>query len=258
MKYYTFDYYKDFKCTADKCKHSCCKYWTIGVDKKTLKKYKNDRSNFSEKLKRGIDFKNSCIIMNKEGRCPFLNGENLCEIIINRGEEYLCRVCRDHPRFRSFFGGRTETGLGLACEEACRIIIDGKDPIKLVPCDKKKERLTSFDKRVLSFREEVLSIVENRTLSPIERLNIIYEKYGFEVTDDFLIEYKNFLLHSDILNVSWRKRLFDLQMLSTDKSPDEIKFEKLLSYFLLRHLSSANNSYEIIPRLIFAVLLKII
>ena len=33
-------YYSDFKCIADKCRHSCCVGWEIDVDERTLVRYR--------------------------------------------------------------------------------------------------------------------------------------------------------------------------------------------------------------------------
>ena len=48
---------------------------------------------------------------------------NLCDIISSLGEDYLCDICTLHPRFRNFYCNFIETGLGLCCEEACRIVL---------------------------------------------------------------------------------------------------------------------------------------
>ena len=33
------NYYKDFLCIADKCRHSCCIGWEIDIDEETLEFY---------------------------------------------------------------------------------------------------------------------------------------------------------------------------------------------------------------------------
>ena len=128
MKEYLLNYYPLFKCVADKCKHTCCAGWEMCIDKESLEKYKNEKSEFAKTLLYGINLKKSKFNVDKNKRCAFLNHNGLCDIIINLGENSLCQVCRDHPRFRSFFDDRTETGLGFCCEEATRIIFsfDGK------------------------------------------------------------------------------------------------------------------------------------
>ena len=47
-------------------------------------------------------------------------------------EHRLCQVCRDHPRFRSFFNDREELGLGLCCEAAARLILSFPQKIELL------------------------------------------------------------------------------------------------------------------------------
>ena len=83
MKLYAPKYYADFKCIADKCKHSCCVGWEIDVDKNTLKKYKALNSPYGKTIKKSIsNFKVSHFKLSKSKRCPHLNEKGLCNIII--------------------------------------------------------------------------------------------------------------------------------------------------------------------------------
>ena len=56
------------------------------------------------------------ILLKEDDRCPFLNQDNLCEIYIHLGEQALCEICDQHPRFHEWFGDYKESGLGLCCE----------------------------------------------------------------------------------------------------------------------------------------------
>ena len=134
MKIYAPDYYKEFSCIADKCKHSCCIGWEIDIDKKSLEIYKSLKNDFGKRLIENIaeNEDSSHFILSKNERCPFLNDNNLCDVILNLGENLLCQICSDHPRFRNFFSSRTETGLGLCCEEAARIILSHKEKVSLI------------------------------------------------------------------------------------------------------------------------------
>ena len=40
MKLYAPEYYKKFRCIADRCEHSCCNGWEIDIDSATLARYK--------------------------------------------------------------------------------------------------------------------------------------------------------------------------------------------------------------------------
>jgi len=126
MKQFEPCFYKDFSCIADRCKHSCCVGWEIDVDAETLKKYESVSGELGEKLRRCIVKKGGSahFSMCEHERCPFLNEKNLCEIILELGENFISQICTDHPRFYNEFSGRVETGLGLCCEEAARIILE--------------------------------------------------------------------------------------------------------------------------------------
>ena len=57
MKLRLPNYYKNFKCIADKCKDSCCSAgWEIDIDDKTAEFYKNVKGNFGDKLRKNIKF----------------------------------------------------------------------------------------------------------------------------------------------------------------------------------------------------------
>ena len=132
MKTFVPGYYKDFKCIADKCKNSCCIGWEIDIDDDTLGIYKKVEGAFGERLKKCISVGDeSCFILEAGERCPFLYANNLCDIYIELGEEKLCQICSDHPRFRNFFDSRIEMGLGLCCEAAADLILDWEKPFEL-------------------------------------------------------------------------------------------------------------------------------
>lgn len=120
MKIYAPNYYKKFKCIADKCNHNCCIGWEIDIDDETLDFYKTEREILDK-----IDLTPTPhFILKGDGRCPFLDSKNLCKIIKKHGEERLCQICRDHPRFFNFYDTRCEYGLGLVCEAATKLILD--------------------------------------------------------------------------------------------------------------------------------------
>lgn len=134
MKLIVPDYYPRFRCIAGDCRHSCCIGWEIDIDEDTLETYKAAEGELGRRLREHIDFDSDCphFITGADGRCPFLNGDNLCDLIIGMGEETLCGICDLHPRFRNDFSDRTEMGLGLCCEEAARLILTHTDPITLI------------------------------------------------------------------------------------------------------------------------------
>ena len=87
MDIFAPEYYKEFKCTADRCRHSCCIGWEIDIDDETAKKYDEITGDLGKKIRASIQntANGKCIKMRKNGHCPFLC-HGLCEIISDIGE----------------------------------------------------------------------------------------------------------------------------------------------------------------------------
>lgn len=134
MIYKVPHYYKDFTCIASECRDNCCLGgWQIDIDDETFKYYKTVPGKLGEMLMDCIDTKNGCSFKLQNGSCPFLDDKNLCRIYKELGEDRMGVVCRQFPRFTEYYGNVKETGIGLACEEAARIILE--DNLKFNLCD---------------------------------------------------------------------------------------------------------------------------
>jgi len=135
MKIYAPSFYKEFKCIMSSCTRTCCAGWEVDIDDDSLAKYKNMSGSLGDELRRNIDESGDtpCFKLVENDRCPFLTKDNLCKLILETGsEEILCQICTDHPRFRNFWTDRIEVGLGIACEEAARLVLSQKTPLQLV------------------------------------------------------------------------------------------------------------------------------
>jgi len=257
MKNYLLNYYPLFKCIADKCKHTCCAGWEININEECLSRYKNDKSPFSTVLKNGINFKKSKFKSDKSKRCAFLNNNNLCDIIINLSENSLCQVCKDHPRFRSFFTTHVETGLGFCCEEVARIILSFTDKIEpiLVCDDKNKEKLDFNEQNILEFRKTALDVMQDRTVDINERIDNLLKLCKANIVDsDFKKIIKTFLSF-ERLDKSWALRLKSISPLLDKTTRESLSHyaEQFLVNGIYRHLSGAEDTMWIRARTIALV-----
>ena len=123
MKTVCPEYYSKFKCIASACPDSCCIGWQICLDEKTAQQYLTDSSTavstVAKQYMRGS--KNSRYLALKNGRCPYLDDKNLCNVIKEKGDEFLCEVCYNHPRFDVENDGVLVKYLSLSCPEASRL-----------------------------------------------------------------------------------------------------------------------------------------
>ncbi len=128
------DYYSRFRCIADRCRHNCCIGWEIDIDPETYAVYNTVDGDFGKRLRSGIvHSEQPCFCLDKAERCVFLNERGLCDIILTLGEDALCDICTDHPRFRTYLGDDLRLGLGLCCEAACRLILES--PVRFIDAD---------------------------------------------------------------------------------------------------------------------------
>ncbi len=253
MRTFIPDYYKSFKCKAENCDHNCCIGWEIDIDENSYEFYKSIGGDFGAKLENGINHSNCPSFKLKENeRCAFLNEKGLCEIIINLGENALCDICKLHPRYINEFENFTETGLGLACEEAARIITEKTTKTELIEISENKNALVLNDteKAFLEQRQNVLNIITNRNLRLSERFSSLFSaKISPKETAIF---YKSL----ERLDNTWDKFLDILE--NTDKFVlDEnasIPLEQIAVYFIYRHLFGTLEDNLLKERLNFCLL----
>lgn len=256
MSEYIFNYLKDFKCLADKCNRTCCAGWEILIDKKTLKKYKKFAKK-DERFIKNVDFSNSKFILEKDMRCPFLNKTGLCDIISELGEKNICQVCTDHPRFRNFIGNRVETGLGFACEQAVKTVLDFNDKIfPIISGKPKKDRLNSLQKQILDKRNKVIEILYSKEESLTNKLKRLC---AFCNTDIKYLSCENFkqeLFALERLDESWTEKLelaFD-NACSDSSMGLEWNYTQFLVNSIYRHATDAEDILDFKVGVCLAVL----
>ena len=135
-------FYPDFACIGQACKDSCCRDWLIDIDFETAEKYQNMGGALGEKLRRKLHKKDGEFYFDveKDGRCPFLQEDGLCEIQRCRGEEELSKVCDAYPRRESMVYPYMQLDLHLSCEEAAKAILSWKG--ELIREELEDERLS--------------------------------------------------------------------------------------------------------------------
>lgn len=236
-------YYEKFKCKAGECSHTCCALWEVDVDRKTLKKYKSCQGEFGERLRNSVSEKNgeACINLNSQGRCVFLNADNLCDIIINKGEDYLCDICRLHPRFVLCYENFEEWGLGLCCEEACRLILGSREPFELK--FEKNATAAADEADFLNEKESMLSLFENNGMSINEKIGKGLEYFESPLNLGRKKHWIKFFEGLEILDSAWKEELeyaytVPMKQLSLPYIPElEYAFCNLGQYLVYRHFS---------------------
>lgn len=171
-------FYDKFVCIADKCTDNCCIGWEIDIDPPAMERFSHITGKFGERLRGAIHGGEQPVFALSSGeRCALLREDGLCELILNCGEECLCDICTLHPRFFNDFGDVREGGLGLCCEEVCRLMFSSSEPLKFI-----SDPEDSSQSLMWTAREQLYSILRNRDSSIMERLSECAE-YGWRLQE---------------------------------------------------------------------------
>lgn len=243
MKLRAPKYYLDFACIADRCKHSCCIGWEIDVDEAARRKYSALRGGYGEEIKKSICGDPPHFALHKDDRCPHLDEHGLCRIIREFGEDYLCDICREHPRFYNSTVRGREAGLGISCEEACRIVLSSDNYAEMIEIGEDDGEIdTVFD--TVAEREKIYEILSDRNISYAKRLRIIAEKYDTapeKLSDEV---WKELISDLEYLDESHRELFSSYSSRTETHDRIEPELERALAYFIYRHTSPAENEEE--------------
>jgi lysine-N-methylase len=256
------DYYTQFRCIAGDCCHSCCIGWEIDIDAEAQARYAACGGDFGRRLQENIlrDGENACFVLGEGARCPFLNAQNLCDIYIHMGEEALCQICTDHPRFRNFFTHRTEVGLGLCCEAAAALVLGKQSPVQWIETDDglPTDGAEEDELAVLAVRAELYALVQDRSRPLAQRLDRVLARCGMEPDGRTPREWADIYRSLERLDPAWDEVLdvladVPVELWNTGPTSLDIVGEQLAMYFLYHHFADGLDDGLCPERAAFAV-----
>ena len=239
MKLRVPHYYKDFVCIASKCKDNCCiGGWEIDIDDETANYYLNLEGEFGDILRASIGRTDEYCFKLKDGKCPFLDNENLCEIYKNLGEDKMGVVCTQFPRFTEYYGSIKETGIGLACEEAERIIFTDRKPFSMDIEDIDEEEVidTEYDNVLANYlfkvRDLLFKMIDNESISLHNKMIYMIE-IGKHIQD--LVNENNTEEIQNIINLlqqnNYEALQLDKQNINIDENSSMYEVESILNAY---------------------------
>ena len=189
----TPDFYDHFLCIGSSCKDCCCIGWELDIDDDTFEYYKSVPGSFGDRLREcmaaadkvspdapgddnlfGDDGGSTMYRLKIDGRCPFLNSKNLCDIVLNLGPQALCRICSEYPRYSFEFDGAVEKSLTISCEEAGRLMFLSDVPIGFVETEADYFASDDPDEEIFRtislIRSASIRILENRRIDLADRI----------------------------------------------------------------------------------------
>ena len=173
-------FYSRFACKAGDCVHSCCvQDWEIDIDDDTAALYQSMEGPLGDEIRQSMRKNEETYYWDmKDGKCPFLNKQGLCRIVLEKGENALCDICAMHPRFFVYAGNFELAGTGLCCEKTVELLLEEKGPLVFVTdYPEEKASLASLlhalgykaDKKNLIFSPSISTICYEQLLSHYEK-----------------------------------------------------------------------------------------
>ena len=270
-------FYNSFKCIAGDCSDSCCIGWEITVDEKTKAKYEKLKGAFGEKIRANLTMDEdgcTCFKLSGKEHCPFLNDKKLCDIIVNCGEKFLCDICTEHPRFYNEYPLVVECGLGLCCEEACRLLLENEAAFELEKETASEDDELWFDEvlyedytALYEIREDIFNILKGDAdySKKLEEITAMLEEAGEHIRKESDEELIARYAKTEPINEEWLEYFSKLQkdanvLLQKEKPFDEETngdklYSKILAYLIFRHLGDCiyNESVTLGASLSFCV-----
>jgi lysine-N-methylase len=136
-------YAASFQCLGSACPDTCCRGWTIGVDRPTLERWKRDDMRLGgiplvaytepaapqETL---VGDQSAVMTRNDDGACLCLAEDKWCKVHQALGEAVLPDLCSTFPRRRLQAGDRISHYLSPSCPEVTRLALSRPDALDLV------------------------------------------------------------------------------------------------------------------------------
>lgn len=211
------DYYDRFHCIADQCSLTCCQEWKIYVDDDTLKRWDgltipDDESGHDLSLTSTVTMREGerVIGLTPDHKCPFLNDQKLCRLVIAHGDSVLSETCTLFPRQIHEFDAVTEYSLAACCpavvdewNRGCTVTFvensqqknagqENTETQRLKPSSQSDEQMD----KLFQLRSQMITLMQNPHYTCTQSLSMIFyllrDIYDCEeITEQALADFTN-------------------------------------------------------------------
>lgn len=282
MKVRVPEYFDAFSCLAGDCPHSCCEKWEVVIDEDHARRYETVPGPLGDRLRAALtedEDGDLCFPLNG-GRCPFLNGENLCDIHCALSAEATSVTCQEHPRFTEDYGPFREITLSASCPAANALLLGSTEPLRFLEREDGEDGEPGDEwlDWLLPLRDGMLALLADRTLPLRERLRQ-YLAWAFAVQDclermeeplrllggwepwmgpeaaeaPLFPGALRFLAGLERLEPDWPALLRQAETAPAVPVPEEL-LERIGAYFTFRYLLKAVNDGDVLGRAQLTVL----
>lgn len=161
MRYIIVDLYRDFQCSAHACPNTCCARWDVFIDEETHEKMVEKEEELGVPAKDWLFKKDGYTFVKlDQERCPMLDEQNLCRVVLKLGPQYLSQTCKLYPRIFKAYGDTMEIHLNMSCPEVVLRLME-KESVEFDFAEDDEAAAEEPNKELYLFESEVrASMVE--------------------------------------------------------------------------------------------------
>lgn len=265
IKIFVPSYFEKFRCIGGECPDTCCAGWEIDLDRESGERFRIMFGDMGKKVRRYLktDVDGDYYFQLKDNRCPFLNKDNLCEMILSCGESCISKTCAMFPRFYDDFGTFREMGLGFGCPEAAKIILKNKSFV-LIPYGENDEDGGEIDDgfldMLISRRKKMFDILDGdgsfkERLSEVLKLCEDFQNYLDDTeSQNYGVDFDTCIkVLSDMEYIDENRKNTLLSL--TDEGFDRKVFDEysddftvLMKYYIYRYFLKAIYDYDMLSK----------
>ena len=204
-------YYDKFKCIGSKCPNSCCIGWKIDLDFETFEKYNSHKDkNLGKSISKNKNptFEEFAVIhRSKNGRCAFLDSDNLCQVQKTYSEDFLSPTCSNYPRSEINFGSKKIKSLSLGCPEVSRLVFSDINHLKIVNDSNNEYKNENIKLIPNEFRSDQYAVNSEKVFNLLYHIFIdknISLKVCLSITNQIIKDLKN-----NHLNINQTEEVFN-------------------------------------------------
>ena len=261
-------YYKNFKCIAGECPDSCCQGWEVDADEESLAYYKtlSPELEIKQRIDSVLDkdeFDNVIFRLAPKKRCPFLNGENLCDMHIAIGGEHTPITCRNFPRFIYDFGGTREIGISFSCPVAADLIYHSEKSLGFdTEINSELPTLNDIDAELFiklkQARTQAFSILQNPE-KPLDKRLCELLDFADELQkelDDYDeggndISFEEVFNNPELINPEWREKVRNIKVKEIENT---LENENIAAYFIYKYFLLAVYDRDVLSKVKMAII----
>ena len=264
-------FFDAFKCVADRCPDTCCAGWDVEIDGESAEKYKNETGSLKPFFDKHLTTDEDGYIFSLvDGCCPLLDENKLCRIQLAKGEEALCETCRLFPRYFDDYGDIRETGLGLGCPEAARILLSPETEVCLDSTAQSKDKIYNI---LSEKREEFFSILGNKRYDlKLKLSSVLFSAAEFQSSidrvdwlgNDSTVPFSDCIKVLEKMEFISEERKSFLLSLSDEKAVYRNSekysedFVRLFKYYLMRYMMTACFDLDLLTKVKYGIFACII